>query len=378
MTVLDARGVADAGRRDAAHSAGLAHGAAHAGRAAGRHPPVGPAGRVRPGGGPGERARDAGGADGADPAAGACAALRAEQPAARAGPKSGGARPRRGAGGRRRAASARSRRPSAGPSAARSSAASSACSAPSRRARRPPVARGGSGLAGRRLALRESALTLPPPDAFTAEALLDAYPILSAEERLEGFAHAGRQRGGRLLPRAQHPRPGRICCRSSAPSGAGPGCACSRPTTRPTSSRRLPRSERERLLALLDDADAQRGDARCSPTPRTTAGGLMNPRYARLRPDMTVDEAITLPAPAGARAARDHLLRLRARRTSSSCSAWSRSASCSPRRPSERVRDIMHTDVVTVRRGHGPGGASAASSPSTTCSRSRSSTPRAA
>ena len=27
-----------------------------------------------------------------------------------------------------------------------------------------------------------------PPDTFTAEALLDAYPILNAEERMEGFA----------------------------------------------------------------------------------------------------------------------------------------------------------------------------------------------
>ena len=50
--------------------------------------------------------------------------------------------------------------------------------------------------------------------------------------------------------------------------------------------------ERERLLGLLDDAT--RKDVLALLAYREDqAGGLMNPRFARLRPDMTVDQAVT-------------------------------------------------------------------------------------
>jgi magnesium transporter len=50
--------------------------------------------------------------------------------------------------------------------------------------------------------------------------------------------------------------------------------------------------EREELLALLDDPTRHDVSGLLAYT-EDDAGGLMNPRYARLRPDMTVDEAIT-------------------------------------------------------------------------------------
>ncbi len=52
-----------------------------------------------------------------------------------------------------------------------------------------------------------------------------------------------------------------------------------------------PEEEREGLLALLDDATRKEVNGLLAYA-QDAAGGLMNPRYARLRPEMTVDEAI--------------------------------------------------------------------------------------
>jgi len=53
-----------------------------------------------------------------------------------------------------------------------------------------------------------------------------------------------------------------------------------------------PIEERSALLGLLDDA-TRREVAALLAYEEDAAGGLMNPRFARLRPDMTVDEAIS-------------------------------------------------------------------------------------
>jgi magnesium transporter len=52
-----------------------------------------------------------------------------------------------------------------------------------------------------------------------------------------------------------------------------------------------PDEDREALLLLLDDATRKEVNALLAYA-EDAAGGLMNPRYARLRPEMTVDEAI--------------------------------------------------------------------------------------
>src|SRR6266478_4129692 len=54
----------------------------------------------------------------------------------------------------------------------------------------------------------------------------------------------------------------------------------------------LPEEERAALLALLDDYTRREVVALLAYA-EDDAGGLMSPRFARLRPDMTVDEAIT-------------------------------------------------------------------------------------
>jgi magnesium transporter len=52
-----------------------------------------------------------------------------------------------------------------------------------------------------------------------------------------------------------------------------------------------PRNERDNLLAMLDDATRSEVTALLA-YKEDQAGGLMSPRFARLRPEMTVDEAI--------------------------------------------------------------------------------------
>ncbi|HEY6221778.1 MAG TPA: CBS domain-containing protein, partial [Candidatus Eisenbacteria bacterium] len=54
----------------------------------------------------------------------------------------------------------------------------------------------------------------------------------------------------------------------------------------------VPAEEREPLMSLLDEPTRQEVSGLLAYA-EDDAGGLMNPRYARLRPDMTVDEAIT-------------------------------------------------------------------------------------
>ena len=55
---------------------------------------------------------------------------------------------------------------------------------------------------------------------------------------------------------------------------------------------RAPEEERSKLLALLDDPTRREVGALLAYA-EDEAGGRMNPRYARLRPDMSVDEAIS-------------------------------------------------------------------------------------
>ena len=82
------------------------------------------------------------------------------------------------------------------------------------------------------------------------------------------------------------------CCSRCRRASASSGCASSRRTTPPTCSRRSPTSEREALLALLDEPTRREVNALLAYA-EDEAGGLMSPRYVRLRPEMTVDEAIS-------------------------------------------------------------------------------------
>ncbi len=129
------------------------------------------------------------------------------------------------------------------------------------------------------------------PDELSPDELREAWPALSAEERAEGL---------RLLPRdtaedlffslgaqqqvdvisALPPPEQRSWVRGLAPDDAA------------DLVQEAPADQRDRLLSMLDEQTRKEVQALLAYR-EDHAGGLMNPRFARLRPEMTVDEAVT-------------------------------------------------------------------------------------
>ena len=125
---------------------------------------------------------------------------------------------------------------------------------------------------------------------FTPAELYDAWPVLSIDEKVEGFEFLQRQqaddfflqlsaRDRAQLVLALPPGERRLWLRLLAPDDAA------------DLIQESPAEERENLLALLD-VSAQREIKGLLDYAEDEAGGLMNTRYSRLRADMTVDEAI--------------------------------------------------------------------------------------
>jgi magnesium transporter len=131
--------------------------------------------------------------------------------------------------------------------------------------------------------------TLPNDLSYTE--LQDAWPLLSPSERLEGFRLVAsadaddfflsldaRDQAELLLTLPVGER--RLWMRLLAPDDAADVI------------QELPLEEREIFLALLDDTTRTEVIALLSYA-EDKAGGLMNPRYARVRPEMSVDEALS-------------------------------------------------------------------------------------
>jgi magnesium transporter len=126
---------------------------------------------------------------------------------------------------------------------------------------------------------------------FTLSELYEAWPILSIDERVEGFEFlprndaddfflqlSARDRAELIL--ALPPGERRLWMRLLAPDDAADVI------------QEAPQEEREGLLALLDDS-TRREVKGLLDYAEDDAGGLMNTRYSRLRADMTVGEAIS-------------------------------------------------------------------------------------
>ena len=129
-------------------------------------------------------------------------------------------------------------------------------------------------------------------EALSEAELREAWPALSPQERAEGlrllprdaaedlfFALSPREQAELLvdLPQAEQ----RSWMRSLAPDDAA------------DLLQEIPLlEERERLLSLLDEQTRRDVQALLAYA-EDHAGGLMSPRFARLRPEMTVDEALT-------------------------------------------------------------------------------------
>jgi magnesium transporter len=108
----------------------------------------------------------------------------------------------------------------------------------------------------------------------------------------------------------------------------------------------VPKASREDLLMLLDDPTRKEVTALLAYA-EDAAGGLMNPRFARVRPDMTVDEAISYLRKQGRERVetiyyayvlddQQHLLGVVSFRELFGA------------QPERKVREVMRTDVATV------------------------------
>ena len=129
------------------------------------------------------------------------------------------------------------------------------------------------------------------PKNFTAAELYEAWPVLSHSERIEGFQFLdredaesfvlqlnSRQRADLLLGLPFGER--RLWLRLLAPDDAA------------DLIQESPKEQRDELLGMLDFA-TQREVKGLLDYAEDDAGGLMNTRYSRLRPEMTVGEAIS-------------------------------------------------------------------------------------
>ena len=125
----------------------------------------------------------------------------------------------------------------------------------------------------------------------SASELYQAWPALSLDERMEGFELLRREEAQQFF-RSLSPSDQAELILAVSPGEARIWLRLLAPDEATDVIQRVPLEKREVLLQLLDDRT--RGDVTgVLDYAEDQAGGLMNPRYARLRPDMTVDEAIS-------------------------------------------------------------------------------------
>jgi magnesium transporter len=183
--------------------------------------------------------------------------------------------------------------------------------------------------------------------SLLAAELQDAWAVLSTEERLEGL---------KLLPYADAEDlllslPARDQAELILAMPPGERRAWMRllpPDDAADVVQAAPEEDRDQLLALLDEPTRKEVGALLAYA-EDDAGGLMSPRFARLRPEMSVDEAITyLRRQARERLAPEtiyYVYVLDAEQRLLGVVSFRELFAA----PSDKtVRDIMHTDVVTA------------------------------
>ncbi len=191
----------------------------------------------------------------------------------------------------------------------------------------------------------DTPLAAPEPEAFTAEALLDAYPILNAEERLEGFVLLSANEAADCFL-ALSTRHQADLLQDLGPERSRPWMRLLAPDDAADLLQALPGEDRYLFLALLDPATRGEVTALLAYA-EDAAGGVMNPRYMRLRPDISVEIAIRYLRRQAIRGIEVidyayvldpemHLLGVVPFRELFAAG------------PEKQVREIMHTDLVTV------------------------------
>ena len=191
-----------------------------------------------------------------------------------------------------------------------------------------------------------SSTSLPPSEApFSAADLHEVWPVLDTKERAAAFQLLSHEDAERVFQELSSRDQASLLCvlprdarrlwmRILAPDDAADLLQCA------------PEDRREPFLSALDDPTRTEVNALLAYS-EDAAGGLMNPRFARVRPEMTVDEAISyVRKQARERVATiynvyvldqdQHLLGAVSFRNLFEAS------------PDKTVRDVMTTDIVRV------------------------------
>lgn len=182
-------------------------------------------------------------------------------------------------------------------------------------------------------------------ELFGVDALRDAWPVLDPEERIEGFRALPPEeaedfflelttRGHVTLFSGMNARERRAWLRFLPPDDVADVLHEFEPEPRAEMLAMLDEATRREVFALLAYAEDE-------------AGGLMNPRFARVRPEMTVEEAIRYVR----RQAKDHLETiyyvyvLDATQHLMGVVSFRELLLAPGDKP---VNEVMHTDVITV------------------------------
>jgi magnesium transporter len=131
---------------------------------------------------------------------------------------------------------------------------------------------------------------MPQKHPLSPEELTETWALLSKEERVEAFGLLTRSEGEELFSRLDAGAQSALIL--SLPTADGRSWIRSlKPDEAVDAIQAAPEEQRDELLALLDDRLRMDVTALLAYA-EDDAGGLMSPRYARLRPEMKVDEAI--------------------------------------------------------------------------------------
>jgi magnesium transporter len=130
-----------------------------------------------------------------------------------------------------------------------------------------------------------------PDDELTAADLREIWSILSLDERVQGFRVLPREEAENLLFGLTDSDLTKLVL-ALKPSDRRYWVRLLPPDDIADLIQSAPLEERDALLGLLDERTRHEVNALLAYA-EDEAGGLMNPRYARVRPDMTIDEAIS-------------------------------------------------------------------------------------
>lgn len=128
-------------------------------------------------------------------------------------------------------------------------------------------------------------------EVLSRSELIEAWPLLSDEDRVQGFSLLSRAEAEELFQSLDARDQGALLMALSVPE-TRLWVRTLAPDDAVDVIQTCDEEQREVLLSLLDETTRREVTALMAYA-EDNAGGLMNPRFARLRPDMSADEAIS-------------------------------------------------------------------------------------